>query len=1098
MHKRLDTLGRSLRIRYERLGDLSDLNRSISANEDAVRLTPEGHPDKSHHLEVLGNLLFTRSERAGDLADLDRSILVMEDAVRLTPRDHPERSNRLINLTKSYWTRYDRQENLADLTMSIFAQEASVQLTPDDHPDKPERLSILGHLLLTRFQKVGNLEDLHKSVLMKEEAVRLSPEGHVGRPICQIYLAISLSARFKQLGDAADMDKAILMQEDALQHTPDDYHDRPKLLHDLGEMYYNRFEKLENPADIHASISAMEDAVRLTSDDHLFKLAYLYSLCLSLWARFNRLGDIADVGRVISVEEETVRLIPEDHADKHRNLSSLSASFRVRFLQLGDLADLDRSISAQERAAQLTPDDHSQKPDRLAVLGGLLCARFEKLGNVADIDRAVSVREDAERLTPDDHSDKPQRLAELSIPLTLRFERSGNVADIDRAISLQEDAVRRLPDGDPHKPEGNLASPLLQRFRRQGDLADIENSVSVLEDAVQLTPDGHPDNVANGDKPARVTNVGSLFLGCPTDLGDSAALDRAISHFSSTARSFGRSSSTRLRASVQWAESARLRNSDCLLDAYTTAVDPVPQAAWLGLPLKDRHHELLRAADVVRGAAAAALDRGHRGLAVEWLEQGRAVVWNLLLQLLRTPLDELEIDHPALASGLCQVSNELERGSRHDIAGSMENDETASPEAQARRHRALASANTRSVSPTFGLCLVSDAFLLPKTLSQLASSAHSGPVVILDASRLRCDTLILRAESDDVPRVPLAAITYEEVEKLQKSMNQPLAAHGHVISRTDRAVEFAPMKQTPDQRFQSILARLWEKDAKPGLDALGFLTPGTGHPSRIFWCPTGPFSFLPIHSAGLYDAADPGSKLSDFVISSYTPTLSVLAQPPPPHDGISANTLRLVAVPQPKSDGQGRLHGPQREVDYIKATLESLPPTPVSLAVSNGTVEDVLEKMKESDWIHFACHGVQDIHSPLESGLMLADGRRLKLTDINQFVRRRGGLASLSACQTAMGDKTLPEEAVHLAAGMLLAGYGGVIATIWSIRDADAPEVAKSVYEQLFRDGDSPDCRQVARALHYAVENLRQQDDISFVSWVPFIHVGLFAIALPS
>jgi hypothetical protein len=36
----------------------------------------------------------------------------------------------------------------------------------------------------------------------------------------------------------------------------------------------------------------------------------------------------------------------------------------------------------------------------------------------------------------------------------------------------------------------------------------------------------------------------------------------------------------------------------------------------------------------------------------------------------------------------------------------------------------------------------------------------------------------------------------------------------------------------------------------------------------------------------------------------------------------------------------------------------------------------------------------------------------------------KGGLTFLSACQTAQGDG-MPSESVHLAAGMLFAGYGG-------------------------------------------------------------------------
>jgi CHAT domain-containing protein len=169
----------------------------------------------------------------------------------------------------------------------------------------------------------------------------------------------------------------------------------------------------------------------------------------------------------------------------------------------------------------------------------------------------------------------------------------------------------------------------------------------------------------------------------------------------------------------------------------------------------------------------------------------------------------------------------------------------------------------------------------------------------------------------------------------------------------------------------------------------------------------------------------------------------------------------------------------------------------VSLTLLNGseaTVASTLEKMKVSgaSWVHFACHGVQDIVRPTDSGLMLSDGR-LKLSDIIKVSRVQGGLAFLSACQTAMGDKALSEEAIHLAAGMLLAGYGGVIATMWSIKDSDAPLVADKVYGRLFQNNHDghPDYRSASRALHDAVQSLRARSEKSYLSWVPFIHVGI-------
>jgi CHAT domain-containing protein len=234
----------------------------------------------------------------------------------------------------------------------------------------------------------------------------------------------------------------------------------------------------------------------------------------------------------------------------------------------------------------------------------------------------------------------------------------------------------------------------------------------------------------------------------------------------------------------------------------------------------------------------------------------------------------------------------------------------------------------------------------------------------------------------------------------------------------------------------------------------------------------------------------PGHKVSDFVISSYVPTLSILALSPNPNVA-PTDDLRLLTVRQSPSDGQSRLPGVATELEHIRSAIRNSPSARTTLLESSGgTVEEVLALMKETDWIHFACHGIQDAASPTESGLCLADRRRLKLHDLSALSRPRGGLAFLSACQTAMGNEHLSDEAIHMAAGMLFAGYGGVVGTMWSISDRLAPHVARDVYEQLFRDGTRPDYQEAARALHGAVGRLRD-GNASFVEWLPFIHVGL-------
>ena len=70
----LSNLGSSLLSRFERAGDAADLDAAIDAGQQAVDLTPPGHPDLAVYLSNLGISLHTRFERAGDTADLDAAI----------------------------------------------------------------------------------------------------------------------------------------------------------------------------------------------------------------------------------------------------------------------------------------------------------------------------------------------------------------------------------------------------------------------------------------------------------------------------------------------------------------------------------------------------------------------------------------------------------------------------------------------------------------------------------------------------------------------------------------------------------------------------------------------------------------------------------------------------------------------------------------------------------------------------------------------------------------------------------------------------------------------------------------------------------------
>jgi CHAT domain-containing protein len=198
--------------------------------------------------------------------------------------------------------------------------------------------------------------------------------------------------------------------------------------------------------------------------------------------------------------------------------------------------------------------------------------------------------------------------------------------------------------------------------------------------------------------------------------------------------------------------------------------------------------------------------------------------------------------------------------------------------------------------------------------------------------------------------------------------------------------------------------------------------------------------------------------------------------------------FKLLSVIQPSAPGASGLPSTIEELKYIRGHI----PDKHHLVIegSQGTKTHVVKGMEECGWLHLACHGIQKPEEPTKSALILEDGH-LTLEEIIQLNLPRAQFAFLSACQTTAGDERLSEEAVHIAGGMLLAGYRGVVATMWSIQDELAPEVADGFYAHLIADGKEPECGKAAEALHYSVQEIRKKRDVALIDWIPFVHLGV-------
>ena len=240
-----------------------------------------------------------------------------------------------------------------------------------------------------------------------------------------------------------------------------------------------------------------------------------------------------------------------------------------------------------------------------------------------------------------------------------------------------------------------------------------------------------------------------------------------------------------------------------------------------------------------------------------------------------------------------------------------------------------------------------------------------------------------------------------------------------------------------------------------------------------------------------------GLTLSDFAISSYIPNVRVLTE----RVLISAQVLdkkgkkktSFFMISQPETPNLPRIPGTTKEVLVIKHLLQNHNVEVLCLEGEAATVKQGITNMETHSCIHFACHAHQNTQEPLQSGFILHDGG-LELSEIIKKKLEGADLAYLSACQTSTGDEKLSEEAVHLAAGMLAAGYRGVIATMWSISDQHGPQVAKDFYDGLisrYLEPEQFNTDNAAHALHYSTQKLRKQLGDLALDWIPYVHFGL-------
>jgi hypothetical protein len=340
--------------------------------------------------------------------------------------------------------------------------------------------------------------------------------------------------------------------------------------------------------------------------------------------------------------------------------------------------------------------------------------------------------------------------------------------------------------------------------------------------------------------------------------------------------------------------------------------------------------------------------------------------------------------------------------------------------------------------------------------------AAEGPVVVLNASWIRCDALVLTRFGTAV--VPLPT-DYETIVRM---------ANSYATAWRDLPRELA-------RPIGEVTGWLWTAIVAPVLAHLDLPTATAESAPRLWWCPTGPLTELPLHAAGDY-SRDPAADSALYrVSSSYTPTLRALRQARRAAVSTAGGADPGMLV---VADPQGNLPGGRAELDFLRNLVrEPL----MALTGSAATKSTVMAELTQRSAVHFACHGTRD-SDPARSGLLMGDGSLLTVADLAASRFPRGTFAYLSTDSGAAASN-LP-DVVTTAAAFHFGGFVHVIAALSSVSDEVAFKVSREFYQAVVDVNGVLRPERSAEALRRALLNVSAGSPGDFFLSLQFVHIG--------
>ncbi|KAG1730548.1 CHAT domain-containing protein [Suillus paluster] len=966
------------------------------------------------------------------------------------------------------FTRYMKSGSVSTLNDAVEHFQYVLDKCPVGHPDRGAALTNLAWARLQGYiQK--DLQDIDSTTSLFHDALALRPQGHPDHPLSLYHLTEALNWRYINQPTPADICESARLYHELLPLCSEGTYLRSIAAGDNGVGYVIR-ECNNLPTDASdEGIQLRRIVLELCPLGHQHCLSALDKLSRALDSRFTQCGSIDDLNESIQCCRDIISLCPEGCDDRGSYLNNLAYSIKYRFNHQGNSDDLGEVISLYEEALCLHPVGHEFRDVSLDNLGRALRTRFKQCDDINDINRAISLCREALELNPPGNPNRATTFNNLAAALQNRSEKLHDIEDLNEAIDLLRESLQLKQHDHPerHAYLCNLSAALCSHFTESWKNDTVEEAIDLCQQSLAALHPLHPDRsishwwlqVAYLSRYQVQRNPGDLSL--------------AVENFRLASRHPTQGLPPRIIVSSNWTVVAEQHGHGSALEAYATFFELLDahMVTRSSIAARRKAAAAFRDARMLPvNAASCALRHHNLQEAVELVEQGRGQQWSLASRL-RTPLEDLESRNPNLAHKFLALSKCLS-----DAQVATGSADRAAADRAAIEYRQLTKEWDTVVAEIRNIQDFSR-FLLPPSYDELRVAARNGPVIILIASEYSCDAVIVPTAGQP-HHVPFPSLTLAHLEMLKNNFAREIR-HAGLMGPTELR-----------KHLRALLRKVWNVIMLPIVNVLQHNLK-LRRRSRIWLCPTAAFTSIPLHAAHPFRTkADRSGRepcLEDLYICSYTPTLSALIR--------SGQTIKMRGMtPSFVAIGQSEPGAGQGTVlpavdDELKLVHKLIPPTAkfTTLSGDDATRAGALEALQNNTWVHLACHGKQDRKQPYYSNFAMKD-KPLTLLDIMDNDAPHAEFAFLSACHTAVGDEEMPDEVIHLAAGMQFSGFKSVIGTLWAVDDAVTKHVVEAFYENMFKEGVI-DCTRAASSLNYATDAVKKI--IPLEQKIVFIHIGV-------